>query len=169
MEFLGKVDQVKSIHDARELFLKRLSNVQADNMVRQVSNDEIKEAMFGRGDVKSPSPDGFTSSFFKRSWDIVGEDVYRAVSEFFFSGHMLKELNNTVIALLPKVTTPNNTTDYRLIACCNVIYKCISKIIGNRMKEGLIIVVSENQSAFVRGRRISDNILLTHEMLCLQD
>ncbi|GKD45106.1 hypothetical protein Tco_1269751, partial [Tanacetum coccineum] len=42
---------------------------------------------------------------------------------------------------------------------------CISKIIANRVKEGLGDIVSINQSAFVPGRRISDNILLTQELM----
>ncbi|GJW46020.1 putative reverse transcriptase domain, reverse transcriptase zinc-binding domain protein, partial [Tanacetum coccineum] len=46
-----------------------------------------------------------------------------------------------------------------------MIYKCISKIIANRVKEGLGDIVSINQSAFVPGRRISDNILLTQELM----
>lgn len=74
---------------------------------------------------------------------------------------LLKELNSTIISLLPKVTTPLKVTDYRPISCCNVLYKCISKIITNRMKNELLDIVSDNQSAFVPGRSISDNILLS--------
>ncbi|GJX63923.1 hypothetical protein Tco_0296823 [Tanacetum coccineum] len=39
------------------------------------------------------------------------------------------------------------------------------KILTNRIIEGIKEVVSENQSAFVPGRRISDNILLTQELM----
>ncbi|GJX15534.1 reverse transcriptase domain, reverse transcriptase zinc-binding domain protein [Tanacetum coccineum] len=42
---------------------------------------------------------------------------------------------------------------------------CISKIIANRVKEGLGDIVSINQSAFMPDRRISDNILLTQELM----
>ncbi|GJT25079.1 protein LAZ1 [Tanacetum coccineum] len=55
--------------------------------------------------------------------------------------------------------------DYRPISCCNIIYKCISKLITNRLKEGLDDVVSKNQSAFIPSRSISDNILLTQELM----
>lgn len=121
-------------------------------MVRQVSNDEIKEAVFGIGELKSPGPDGFTAIFFKNSWDIVGVDICKAASEFFTSGQMLKELNNTVIALLPKVATLSKVTDYRPKACCNVLHKCISKILSNRMKEVLSDVVTEiNRRLFWEG------------------
>ncbi|GJT71952.1 protein LAZ1 [Tanacetum coccineum] len=73
---------------------------------------------------------------------------------------LLKEINHTFLALIPKVPTPLKVTNFRPISCCNVIYKCISKILTNRIINGVKEVVSDNQSAFVPGRRISDNILI---------
>ncbi|GJW81501.1 RNA-directed DNA polymerase, eukaryota, reverse transcriptase zinc-binding domain protein [Tanacetum coccineum] len=78
---------------------------------------------------------------------------------------MLGEVNATLISLVPKVQTPEKVTDFRPIACCNVLYKCISKIITNRIKPVLNFLVSSNQSAFVPGRSIHDNILLTQEIM----
>ncbi|GJV80225.1 protein kinase-like domain, concanavalin A-like lectin/glucanase domain protein [Tanacetum coccineum] len=70
----------------------------------------------------------------------------------------------TLITLVPKIDAPNKILDLRLIACCNVLYKCVSKILTNRIKEGLSKVASINQSAFILGRRTQDNILLTQEL-----
>nr|GEV98549.1 hypothetical protein [Tanacetum cinerariifolium] len=78
---------------------------------------------------------------------------------------LLKELNHTIIALIPKVKSHLRVNDYRPISCCNVLFKCISKIIANRIKQSLKSLVSPNQSAFVPGRCISDNILLTQELM----
>lgn len=55
--------------------------------------------------------------------------------------------------------------DYRHIALCNVFFKIISKLLALRLKPLLHIIVLENQSAFILGRAIADNILLTHEVL----
>ncbi|OWM79398.1 hypothetical protein CDL15_Pgr022810 [Punica granatum] len=55
--------------------------------------------------------------------------------------------------------------DFRSIACCNTIYKCITKILANRVEGVLPDLVSMNQSAFIKGRRISNNILLAHEFM----
>ncbi|GJW20267.1 protein LAZ1 [Tanacetum coccineum] len=106
-----------------------------------------------------------TGLFNKQVWDIVGHDVCNAVRDFFVNGQLLKEINHTFLALIPKVSTPLKVNDYRPISCCNVIYKCISKTLTNRIIEGIKEVVSENQSAFVSGRRISDNILITQELM----
>ncbi|GKC10914.1 putative RNA-directed DNA polymerase, eukaryota, reverse transcriptase zinc-binding domain protein, partial [Tanacetum coccineum] len=99
------------------------------------------------------------------AWDVVGDYVTCAIRDFFSNGELLKELNHTIISLIPKVPTPVKINDYRPVSYCNVLYKCISKIIANYNKEGLGDLVSNNQSAFVLGRRISDNILLTHELM----
>ncbi|GKE95027.1 protein LAZ1 [Tanacetum coccineum] len=121
--------------------------------------------MFDIGDDQAPGPDGFTSALFKKGWSIVGDDVCNAVRDFFTNGKLLKEVNHTFIALISKIPTPSRVTDYRPISCCNVIYKCISKIITNRIIGGINEVVSLNQSAFVPGRQISDNILITQELM----
>lgn len=56
------------------------------------------------------------------------------VIDFFNTGKMLKEINNTILTLIPKVKCPSSVTEYRPIVCCNVIYKAITKIICARMR-----------------------------------
>ncbi|GJW04780.1 RNA-directed DNA polymerase, eukaryota, reverse transcriptase zinc-binding domain protein [Tanacetum coccineum] len=130
-----------------------------------VLDDEIKFAMFSIEDDKAAGPDGYTSKFFKTAWNIVGGDVCAAVKEFFYSSKLLGEFNANLISLIPKLQTPLKITNYRPIACCNVVYKCISKVITNRLKEGLGSIVDSNQSAFIPGRQISDNIFLAQEFM----
>lgn len=55
--------------------------------------------------------------------------------------------------------------DYRPIALCNVYYKVISKLLSIRLKPILQNIISENQPAFIPDRAISDNVLITHEVL----
>ncbi|GJR96166.1 RNA-directed DNA polymerase, eukaryota, reverse transcriptase zinc-binding domain protein [Tanacetum coccineum] len=79
-------------------------------------------------------------------------------------GKLLGEVNATLISLVPKIPTPDKISDFKPIACCNVIYKCISKVMTNRIKGVLGFLVNENQSAFIGGRQITDNILLSQEL-----
>ncbi|GKA99271.1 putative reverse transcriptase domain, reverse transcriptase zinc-binding domain protein [Tanacetum coccineum] len=81
------------------------------------------------------------------------------------NGKLLKELNHTIIALISKVQAPSRINDYQPISCCNVLFKCISNIIANRIKHCLKTLIRPNQSAFILGRSISDNILLTQELM----
>ncbi|GJW57316.1 hypothetical protein Tco_0104047 [Tanacetum coccineum] len=167
MHFLGATGDSSALN-VNDLFLNKLSDVQASNVVREVYLlNEIKHSKFpfSTGDDKSPGPDGFTSTFFKNTWDISSSDVVNAVKEFFVNDILLKELNHTIITLIPKVSTLVQINDFCPISCCNVLFKCISKIISNSIKECLDGLVSITQSTFVSGRRISNNILLTQVVL----
>ncbi|KAJ9536466.1 hypothetical protein OSB04_un000347 [Centaurea solstitialis] len=154
------------IHDMDvTLFDTRLSIAESNHMIRQIQDLEIRDAMFGIGNDKAPGSDGFSSKFFKASWDIVGKDVLLAIHNFFYCGHLAKELNHTLICILPKAPNATLVTEFRPIACCSVLYKCISKVIVERMKPYLDALVSRSQSAFIPGRRIGDNILMAHELV----
>ncbi|KAH7850666.1 hypothetical protein Vadar_001235 [Vaccinium darrowii] len=55
---------------------------------------------------KAPKPDGMTMGFYQKYWDVVGEDVTKAVQHFIQTGYILKSFNHTRIVLIPKVKTP---------------------------------------------------------------
>ena len=136
-----------------------------DILNTKITHQEIKSAMFSIDDSKALGPNGFSSLFFKRAWNIVGSEVCDAVAGFFSYGCMLCEINCTIISLVPKVPNPSSLHDYRPISCCNTIYKCISKIIAARIKRCLPDIIYPAQTAFVHGRSIVDNILLTQELM----
>nr|GEX82143.1 RNA-directed DNA polymerase, eukaryota [Tanacetum cinerariifolium] len=64
-------------------FVKRISLEQNDDLEREVSNEEIKMVVWDCGIDKAPGPDGFTFGFYRRYWDIIGNDVVDAGNVFF--------------------------------------------------------------------------------------
>ncbi|KAL0444884.1 UNVERIFIED_CONTAM: hypothetical protein Slati_2211100 [Sesamum latifolium] len=141
-----------------------LSEAEALSLVQPVTPGEIKHAVFDIDEVKAPGPDGYSSGFFKAAWPVVGEEVTRAILEFFRTGRLLKQVNTTLISLIPKVATPTVVAEFRPISCCNVLYKIITKILVQRMRGVLDKLISPSQNAFVPGRSIGDNILLAQEL-----
>ncbi|KAL0323096.1 UNVERIFIED_CONTAM: hypothetical protein Sangu_1928900 [Sesamum angustifolium] len=80
----------------------KLSSELALELCRVVTPEEVKQAIFNISDNKAPGPDGYSACFFKRAWHIVGDQVCTAVLDFFRSGRLLRQLNHSIIALVPK-------------------------------------------------------------------
>lgn len=126
------------------------------SLLKPYSAEEISNALFQIGPLKAPGPDGLSGRFFQRNWQVLKEDVVRAVQEFFFSnGVMAPGVNDTCIVLIPKVPYPETLKDFRPISLCNVIYKVVSKCLVNRLRPLLDSIISPHQSAFIPGRMIT--------------
>lgn len=79
-------------------------------------------------------------------------------------------LNHTYVVLIPKKHMPIEITDFRAISLCNVVDKLITKVITNRLKEFLPLIISYYQSVVTPGDLITDNALIAfdvfHSMHC---
>lgn len=87
------------------------------------------------------------------------------MKEFLTTVVLLENANETNIVLIPKKKHPTTLTDLMPIALCNVVMKIITKVLANRLKRVLETVISDNQSAFLPGRLISDNIMVSFEIM----
>jgi len=81
------------------------------------------------------------------------------------SKSVLKALNASFIALIPKQEKAKTLDGFRPIALCNVVYKIISKFIANKLKPLPPTLVLEEQIGYVEGRHILNNIIQAHEVV----
>ncbi|XP_062096256.1 uncharacterized protein LOC133811165 [Humulus lupulus] len=110
---------------------------QADWLLQDYTKEEVKDALHSIPDDKALGP----------------------------NGRLLKEINATIVTLIPKSVCPESMSDYRPIACCNVIYKIASKMICKRLEEVLTGIISENRCGFVKGKKIAHNIMICQDMV----
>ncbi|XP_074305322.1 uncharacterized protein LOC141640417 [Silene latifolia] len=98
---------------------------------------------------------------------IYNKEVCNEVKDFFHSGQLLKQLNTTNITLIPKGSNPKSVLEFRPIACCNTLYKCIAKLLCNRLGDILPEIVSINQGGFIKWRNIVENVLICQDIVRL--
>ena len=132
---------------------------------RPVTMEEVKRATFSIHPQSAPGDDGMTAKFFQSFWNILSGDVFRAVKSFFSGGRILKGFNHTQICLIPKISDAKDMTQVRPISLSSVFYKIISKVFVHRLQGMMNRLISPTQSAFIKGRLISDNILIAHECM----
>jgi len=80
-KFLG-CEEVTSIDVTLDLFSNTLDPGMAIDMIRVITDEEIKRTMFSFCDDKAPGPDGYKAGFFKKAWDILGNDICLAIHDF---------------------------------------------------------------------------------------
>lgn len=74
-------------------------------LLHEITEEEVKKAIFQMNSNKAPGPDGMTPAFFQKSRGIVGRDVVDLVRNFFATGEILQGLNDTNLVLVPKKKT----------------------------------------------------------------
>jgi len=133
-------------------------------LLAQPTLEEVQVATFQLGASKAPGPDGLNGLFYQKHRDIIKNDLFCLVQNFLMSGIMPIGLNQTIITLIPKISQPKKLDQFRPVILCNFAYKIISKVLTNRLKLYLNFLISKEQSAFVSGRQIQDNILIVQEV-----
>jgi len=122
----------------------------------------VEEAIFSILSHKSPGLDGYSSGLYKSTWNVIGRDATEAV--LVQDWKMINQVGHTNLVLIPKIQSPKEAGDFRPIAYCTMVYKCISKMICTRLREILPHLVDGSQCAFILGREIVHNVMLCQEI-----
>ncbi|KAL9689317.1 hypothetical protein QQ045_009701 [Rhodiola kirilowii] len=144
-------------------------NVIADSQCRpliaEATDVEIWLALARIRSDKSPGLDGFSASFFRKNWNLIGKEFCAAVRHCLKFNALPKGMNSAIIALIPKSKNATEPGDYRPIACCNVTYKVISGLLAERLKKVLPDIIDKAQGAFVKDRSIVGNVFLAQQIV----
>ena len=143
----------------------KVSSEMNQSLIKEFTKEEVVAALKQMHPTKAPGPDGMSAIFFQKYWNVVGNDVTSMVLNVLNCNKSIVEINKTYITLVPKIKSPSKTTEYRPISLCNVVYKLISKVLANRLKAILPHLITENQSAFLFERLITDNVLVAFEVM----
>ncbi|KAK5834293.1 hypothetical protein PVK06_018170 [Gossypium arboreum] len=102
--------------------------------------EEIKEAVWSCDESKASRPEGFNLCFFIKCWEIMKHDLF-------------------------EVENPTEISEFRPICLVSSLYKIVSKVLSLRLRELVEEVVSDTQSAFIKGRQIFDGVLIANELI----
>ncbi|KAL5553661.1 hypothetical protein UlMin_041062 [Ulmus minor] len=157
-------NSIVGLFDSNEKWSK-VSPAMNEQLDGRFDAEDVRTAIFQMAPSKSPGVDGMSALFYQKYWSIVGDEVTTACLGFLNEGLDLGSINETLITLLPKVKCPTHMTEFRPISLCNILYKITSKMLATRMRSVMDSIISEEQSAFIPGRLISDNAIIGFECL----
>jgi hypothetical protein len=126
---------------------------------------ELYAALMEMRTGKSLGPDGIVLEFYRKFWDLLGEDYLQMINSSLQSGRFPPGVTQGMLALLHKGGIRQMLTNWRPITLLNISYKIYAKALQMRLQPVLMDIISPDQSAFLPMRFILDNLLLTQETL----
>lgn len=147
------------------LNLKRLTKEKNNFLQQPFTDDEIKQTVFLCRGTKAPGPDGFNFNFIKTHCEETKGDVCAAVKHFHKIGRFVKGSDPYFLMLIPKVKDLLLILDFRPISLIGCFYKIVLKLLVERLKGVIGDLVSETQTAYIKGRQITDGILIANELV----
>lgn len=127
--------------------------------------EELKEVVFVMSPMSTAGLDLITTLFLQKCWHILKHDLLEVLIAFISSLMIPKHFSHSHTFLLPKVSNPIKMREYRPISLSNITSKIFSKFVCYILSSMLLGLIFLNQSGFVKGRNISENIFLSQEVI----
>ena len=151
----------------KDLDIPQLNDKEQSFLDKDLTINELKEPLTSIGDNKSPGEDGFTKEFYQTFFDLLCKDLLNSYNEAFRKGSLSVSQRRGTITLTPK--GDENLTElknWRPISLLNIDYKIsrLYKVLARRMEKVLPKLVHSDQTGFVSGRYIGQNIRLLYDI-----
>jgi hypothetical protein len=142
-----------------------LLEMEAADLTIPFTEDEIRRVVLDSNANKSPGPNGFNFSFSKRFWDLLKGEVGIMFTQFFHSASLLSYFSSYFISLIPKVSSHIRFGDFCPISLIGSLYKLVAKVLASRLAPVTDSLISSNQSAFIKGRQLVDDVVAVNEII----
>ena len=160
-----KEEEVHFPTHLEHLILPCVTEDENASLLTTPSPEEIKPTLFHMQNLKAPGPYGFPILFYKQLWPTIGKDMTDTIISFFRLSSMPREVNRSLIVLIPKITIPIMVNHFRPISLCNVVYKIISKLLVTKLRPLLDKFISLAQSVFILDMLIVENQVIVQELI----
>lgn len=145
-----------------DLDIPKLSLEESVSLESDLTLGEIKNVLTSFQNNKSPGEDGFSKEFYETFFDLIGTHLLNSYNEAFTKGQLSISQRRGVICLIPKEDSSLiELSNWRPLTLLNVDYKILAKAIGQRIESILSSIIHSDQTGFIKGRFIGQNVRLS--------
>jgi len=127
-----------------------------------ISRREVQKAVTAAASGGSPGPDGLPPEFWKRGGEPLACLLAALFSAIGRTGDTPRGFLDGVVSPIYKAGDVTQATNYRPITLLNSDYRCLTRVLATRVGELLGPALGPEQTAFLEGRLISDNVSFLH-------
>uniref|UniRef100_A0A803T0D8 Reverse transcriptase domain-containing protein n=1 Tax=Anolis carolinensis TaxID=28377 RepID=A0A803T0D8_ANOCA len=154
-----EIDMTKITQYLGNQRLEKISEQQREILNKEITENEIKKAINSLKPNKSLGPDGFSANFYKIMQDILIVHLKRLMNEVLRNKEIPDTWRDADIIAIPKEDQDtSDVRNYRPISLLNTDYKIFTCILANRFKEFLNNWINPEQTGFLPGRKMKDNV-----------
>ena len=145
---------------------KNIFQITYCDLERDITAYEVKVALFQMKKNKSPGLDGLTVEFYQTYWNIICSDILEVYNRCLKNNRLCNTMNSALIRLIYKNSGDRcELKNWRPISLLTVDYKILSKVITNRLKLVMPLLIGEEQTCGVVGRKIQDNLMVLRDVI----
>ncbi len=129
-------------------------------LTRNLTLTEVHDAIRALPKGKALGHDGLPMEFFHECAQEVAPDLLRAFAAMLNAGETSAHINKGLITLIPKSGDYARLGNWRPITLLCSSYKILAKVLAGRVQAALPQIIRPNQTGFVEGRSILDNVFI---------
>ncbi|KAL3679581.1 hypothetical protein R1sor_022537 [Riccia sorocarpa] len=146
-------------NEVLKLVDRQVNEAQNEQLREMPEEKELDELVEELPRDKAPGLDGVTNNMIQDCWDFIRRDCLAMMRHFWETGSLLSKNSQGVIKLLPKNEEKWFLRNWRPITLMGITYKLIGKLLARRLKRLVGFLTSPQQTGFIEGRSIFDNLL----------
>ena len=132
-----------------------------------LTKKECLKALKDMGTEKTPEAESLPAEFYKVFWNDKSAILIRALNYAYETGQLSVTQRRGIIKLIPKKDAETYfIKNCRPLTLLNCDYKMAAKSIANRLKPSLPDLINYDQTGFIKGRFVGENIRLIDSIIC---
>ena len=146
--------------------LPKLDKPEQDKLENPLCSEECYNVLKECAKGKCPGSDGLSVEFYLHFWSLLGEEMTQSFNYAFQRGQMNITQKQGIIKVIPKKKKDKSYLEnWRPLTLLNVDYKIATKTMAHRIATVLPKLINEDQTDYVKGRYIGQNIRLIQDIM----
>jgi hypothetical protein len=129
-------------------------------LTQSLTLEEVVKAILALPKNKAPGQDRIPIKFFQSCVNEVAPSLLIAYTAMLNLGEASAFINRGLITLIPKTRDRSKLGNWKPITLLGCIYKILAKALTGRLQTFLPSIIRPNQTGFVEGRSILDNVFM---------
>ena len=151
--------------------IKKVLKEENDMLKAEITLHDVRKALWDMEPNKVPGSQGFPPEFFRHFWDELGQLFHYTIKEASQKGFSVDTARGITSLMEKENKNILKIELWRPLSLLNTDCKAYSKILANRLNPILQHVIHQDQSEFLAGRGLTENVfdLVNAIELCEQE